>query len=62
MKVKQILVVKETSEGERRVALTPKAVALLVSKHYGILVESELNAGFKDSDYIKVGAEIFTLT
>jgi NAD/NADP transhydrogenase alpha subunit len=64
MKIKQILVVKETNEGEGRVALTPETVALLASKHYRILVESEagLNAGFKDSEYIKAGAEIFTLT
>lgn len=64
MKIKQILVVKETSEGEGRVALTPKAVTLLISKHYHILVEHQagLNAGFEDSDYIKAGAEIFTLT
>lgn len=64
MKIKQILVVKETSEGECRVALTPEAVAILVTTHYRVMVETEagLKAGFKDSDYIKVGAEIFTLT
>lgn len=64
MIIKQILVVKETSEGECRVALTPKTAAILVTKNYRVLIESEagLTAGFKDSDYIKAGAEIFTLT
>ncbi len=64
MHIKQILVVKETSDNERRVALTPEAVALLVSKGYRILIESAagFNAGFKNADYIKTGAEIFSLT
>lgn len=40
MRINQILVVKETREGEFRVALTPQAIRLLVSKHYRLLVES----------------------
>lgn len=61
---KQILVVKETRDNEGRVALTPQAVAILVSKHYRVLVESDagLNAGFANAEYINAGAEIFSLT
>lgn len=64
MNIKNILVVKETREGEFRVALTPKAVASLVAKNYNVLIESQagLNAGFMDSDYIQSGAKIFSLT
>jgi NAD(P) transhydrogenase subunit alpha len=64
MHFKQILVVKETRENERRVALTPKAVKQLTQKHYKVLVEHEagLNAGFTNDDYIQAGAELFTLT
>ncbi len=62
MKVKQLLVVKETREGESRVALTPETITLLAPRSYRILVESGagLLAGFTDADYIKMGAEIFS--
>lgn len=61
---KQILVVKETREGEGRVALTPQAVSLLVKKQYRVLIEKDagLNAGFTNSEYVNSGAELFSLT
>ncbi|WP_226905661.1 hypothetical protein [Legionella antarctica] len=61
---KQILVVKETHEGESRVALTPTTVAVLVKKHYQVLVETDagLKAGFTNDEYINAGAKIFSLT
>ena len=64
MIIKHILVLKETRKDESRVALTPKVVSSLVSKHYKIRVESRagVNAGFTDSAYVKAGAEIFTFT
>ena len=64
MNIKQILVVKETREGELRVALTPETILSLSSRQYQVLVETDagLKAGFSDSDYIKAGAEIFSLT
>lgn len=64
-KIKQILVVQETREGEGRVALTPSAIASLPSeRNYQIWIESGagLKAGFTDSDYINAGAEIFSLS
>lgn len=63
MKIKQILVVKETREGESRVALTPETVSLLSSRQYRVLIEAGagLKAGFSDAEYIKAGAEIFSL-
>lgn len=64
MPIKQILVVKETREGETRVALTPEALSSLSSREYRVLVErgAGLKAGFSDDDYIKAGAEIFSLS
>jgi NAD/NADP transhydrogenase alpha subunit len=41
MKIDQILVLKETREGERHVALTPKTVSLLAAKNYRVMIESE---------------------
>lgn len=63
MKVDQIIVAKETREGEARVALTPTSVSSLISKHYRVMIESEagINAGFKDEEYIQAGASIFKL-
>jgi len=63
MKVDQIIVVKETREGEGRVALTPTAVASLVAKKYRVMIESEAGilAGFKDEEYMQAGAHIFKL-
>lgn len=61
---KQILVVKETRQDEKRVALTPAAVEYLVSKGYRVFIEKEagLNSGFHDNEYIKSGGKIFSLT
>jgi NAD/NADP transhydrogenase alpha subunit len=64
-RIKQVLVVKETREGEGRVALTPSAIASLPpERKYQIWIESGagLKAGFTDSDYINAGAEIFSLS
>lgn len=63
MRIKQLLVLKETREGETRVALTPRTIALLPSPQYRILVEegAGLKAGFSDADYLEAGAEIFIL-
>lgn len=64
-KIKQILVVQETREGEGRVALTPSAIGSLPPhRKYQIWIESGagLKAGFADSDYIHAGAEIFSLS
>ncbi len=63
MLVKQIIVVKETRDGEGRVALTPNAVASLVEKNYSIMIESEagLKAGFSNEDYLKAGGKLFEL-
>jgi alanine dehydrogenase len=60
----QILVIKETRQHEKRVALTPQSVVLLVSKGYRVLVEENagVNAGFKNADYIQAGAKIISFT
>ncbi|MGQ3890216.1 hypothetical protein ACQUW5_14470 [Legionella sp. CNM-1927-20] len=64
MYFKQILVVRETREYEKRVALTPHIVAQLTQKGYRILVEEDagLNAGFTNAEYIQAGAELFFLS
>ena len=64
MRFKQILVVKETRQDEKRVALTPQAVAVLVSKGYRVLVEinAGIDAGFTNDEYKNAGAKIFLLT
>lgn len=51
---------KEIKDGERRVALTPDAVASLVATGNSIRVENGAGAGsgFADADYIAAGAEI----
>lgn len=61
--MKQVIVVKETRDGEGRVALTPSAVASLVEKNYSIMIESEagLKAGFSNEDYLKAGGKLFEL-
>lgn len=65
MKIDQIIVAKETREGEGRVALTPAAIASLRAKQQlPVMVESEagLLAGFQNEEYIHVGASIFKLS
>lgn len=63
MYFRQILVVKETRENEKRVALTPRIVAQLTQKGYRVLVERNagLSSGFTNAEYVGAGAELFTL-
>lgn len=51
---------KETSFQERRVALVPEAVSLLVANGHRVKVETNCGAGasFSDNDYSEAGAEI----
>ncbi|NER15614.1 alanine dehydrogenase [Spongiivirga citrea] len=51
---------KETSYQEKRVCLTPDAVAAITAHGHRVLVESEagLGANFSDKDYSEAGAEI----
>lgn len=56
----KIGLVKETKEFERRVALSPDGVKLLIKKEYQILVESGAGESsyFSDQDYIAAGATV----
>ena len=49
---------KEIKDGERRVALTPAAIASLVATGNSVRVESGAGAGcgYADGDYIAAGA------
>lgn len=51
---------KETSYQEKRVCLTPDAVAALVSQGHRILIEANagIASGYTDKDYSEAGAEI----
>ncbi len=53
-------VVRETADGERRVALVPKVVASLVGKGVDVVVESGagIDALIPDSQYVDAGATI----
>lgn len=53
-------VLKETAEGERRVALAPPSVALLVGKGFEVFVESSAGraAGFGDEEFAARGARV----
>ena len=53
-------VVRETADGERRVALVPKVVASLVGKGVDVIVESGagVDALIPDSQYVDAGATI----
>ncbi len=55
-----VAIPKETSFQERRVALTPEAVSLLVNNGHTVLVESTAGilSHFTDNDYSEVGAQI----
>jgi len=57
-----VAVPKEIAQGERRVALVPDAVRVLVSDAVQIVVESGcgVSAGFDDAAYEKAGASIET--
>jgi H+-translocating NAD(P) transhydrogenase subunit alpha len=56
----KIGVIKETKEFERRVALSPDGVKLLIKKEYQIRVESGAGESsyFSDQDYIAAGATV----
>lgn len=51
---------KESSFQERRVALTPDAVGLLVSRGHRVMIESEagLGSNFADNQFISAGGEL----
>lgn len=53
-------VLKETKEHERRVALSPEVVKLLVKKEFQVEIESGagLDSNFSDDDYKQMGANI----
>ncbi len=56
----KIGILKETQDGERRVAITPKIAKQLISKGFEILVEEGAGeySSFKDTDYAEVGASV----
>lgn len=62
MNIDQVIVLKETREGEGRVALTPNTVASLTSKNFKVMIEHGAGklAGFSNEDYLHSGAQIFT--
>jgi alanine dehydrogenase len=51
---------KEIKDGERRVALTPDSIGMLVSAGHQVRVECGAGSGcgFSDKDYAEAGAEI----
>ncbi|HCQ30690.1 MAG TPA: alanine dehydrogenase [Flavobacteriales bacterium] len=51
---------KEISLQEKRVALVPEAVALLVNNGHGVLIETKAGVGasYQDADYSEAGAQI----
>lgn len=53
---------KETSFQERRVALVPEAVSLLVANGHRVIIETKAGEGsnFSDNDYSEAGAEIIS--
>src|SRR5690242_4545888 len=63
MHIEHIVVVKETREGEGRVALTPSAAGSLVSQGHYVLVEDKAGilSEIDNEEYIKAGAHIFKL-
>lgn len=56
----QIGIPREIKNGERRVALTPPAVAALQQRGHHLMVETKagMGAGFSDAEYIAAGAAI----
>jgi alanine dehydrogenase len=59
--IKVIGIPKEIKSNERRVSLIPKDVKEIVSLNINVIIETNagLGAGYKDDDYIEVGAVIF---
>jgi len=53
-------VLKETQEGDNRVAITPKIAQQLIEKGFEVKVEEDAgaNSSYKNSDYSKAGASI----
>lgn len=58
----KIGVLKETKEGENRVALSPDVIKQLIKKEFTVTVEqgAGVNSNFSDEDYIDAGAVIGT--
>ena len=56
----KIGVLKETKEGENRVALSPDVIKQLIKKEFTVTVEqgAGVNSNFSDEDYIEAGAVI----
>ncbi len=56
----KLAVLKETTPGEKRVAIIPDSLKRLTKKGFEVIVESDAGkaAGFLDSDYEKLGATI----
>lgn len=61
--IKQIIVVKETRPGEKRVALTPTAANIIINKGYSVLIEEDagIGAGFSNQQYLDAGAIITSI-
>ncbi|HND74642.1 MAG TPA: NAD(P)(+) transhydrogenase (Re/Si-specific) subunit alpha, partial [Saprospiraceae bacterium] len=55
-----ISVLRESKDGERRVALTPDVIKLLIKKGFQVKVESGAgsNSFFSDDEYVRAGAVI----
>ena len=58
----KIGVLKETKEGENRVALSPDVIKQLIKKEFTVTVEqgAGINSNFSDEDYTEAGAVIGT--
>lgn len=56
----QIVVLRETRPGERRVALDPGAVSSLAEAGWGVRIEAGAGegAGWRDGEYVKAGARV----
>lgn len=56
----KIGVLKETKEGERRVALSPDVIKQLIKKEFSVTVEQDAGIGsnFSDKDYTDAGATV----
>jgi len=56
----KIGILNETQKGEKRVAISPNIVKLLIDKEFEVIAEEDAGASssFKDSDYTKAGAQI----
>lgn len=56
----KIGVLKETKQGERRVALSPDVIKQLIKKEFSVTVEQDAGIGsnFSDQDYKDAGATV----